>query len=98
MARGNYFKPNRAGYRSVLQGGEIRTACEIKAGALAASASRQSGIDYGIDSMQGLNRIHTRVSTTSRADFFRERSYHALSIAVGSAGGNVSSGSSRRRR
>lgn len=88
MARGNYFKPSYTGYRSVLNGPDAKLACESKAVALAASAARQSGIDYAIDSMQGLNRIHTRVSTTSKADFFKERRYHALSIALGSMLGN----------
>lgn len=89
MAKGNYFKPSHTGYRDVMLSGEIRTVCEVKAGSLAASAARQSGIAYGIDSMAGLSRIHTRVSTQTRDDFYRERHYHALSIAVGAAGGNA---------
>lgn len=90
MAKGNYFKPSYTGYRAVLNGGDAKIACEFQAGLLTASASSQSGIDYAIDSMQGLNRIHTRVSTATKADFFRERHYHALSIAAGSLGGHMS--------
>lgn len=89
MARGSYFKPNYTGYRAVLNGSDAQTACEIRAGSIAASAARQSGISYGIDSMRGLNRIHTRVSTVTREDFFRERSLHALSIACSVAGGST---------
>ncbi len=90
MARGNYFKPNGAGYLAVLNGPDARAACEGEAAVLAVSASYQSGIDYAIDSIRGLTRIHTRVSTSGSADFYRERSYRALAIALGSAGGNVS--------
>lgn len=68
---------------------EVMTACEIKAGAIAASAARQSGTTYQIDSIVGINRIHTRVSTVGSKDFFREAHYGALSIALGSMGGNV---------
>lgn len=73
-----------------MQGREVRTACEVQAGSIAASAARQSGTDYRIDSVEGLNRIHTRVSTQTKADYYRERHYHALSIALGTAGGTAS--------
>lgn len=73
-----------------MQGYDVRMACEAKATTIAVSASAQSGIDYGIDSMQGLTRIHTRVSTQTAADYFRERSYNALAIACSTAGGNAS--------
>lgn len=66
------------------------TACEVKAGAIAASASRQSGTVYNVDSMTGLNRVHARVSTVGSVDFFREAHYHALAIALESMGGTVS--------
>lgn len=92
------FKPNPAGYRAVLLSGDARKACETAAASLSASAASQSGIDYGIDTMEGLNRIHTRVSTQTSEDFFRERKYHALEIAVSSAGGNVTGGSRTRRK
>lgn len=92
------FKPNPAGYRAVLLSGDARKACETAAASLSASASSQSGIDYSIDSMAGMNRIHTRVSTQTREDFFRERRLHALEIAVSSAGGNVTGGSRTGRR
>ena len=88
MARSG-FRPNYAGYRAVLLGNEARYACERAASTIAASAAGQSGIDYGIDSMQGLTRIHTRVSTQTTQDYYRERSYRALSIAVGAAGGHA---------
>lgn len=73
-----------------MQSREVVTACEIKAGAIAASAARQSGTNYVIDSMRGLTRNHTRVSTSGSADFFRERQYGALRIAVSTAGGKAS--------
>lgn len=96
MASGSYFKPNNAGYLAVLNGAEARTACEVRAGALAASAARQSGTSYAIDSMQGLHRIHTRVSTVGAADYFRERQYRALAIAVGASGGRMRGAKSYR--
>ena len=98
MASGNHFKPSPAGYRQVMLGADARSACERAAVMLAASAALQSGIEYGIDSMAGLNRIHTRVSTQTRDDYYRERHYHALSIACSAAGGNVSTSRSRGRR
>lgn len=98
MASGNHFKPSGAGYRQVMLGTDARSACERAAVTLAASASLQSGIEYGIDSMAGLNRIHTRVSTQTRDDYYRERHYHALSIACSAAGGNVSTSRRRGRR
>lgn len=91
MARKNTFVPSYTGYRSVMNShNEVMTACEVKGGAIAASASRQSGIDYRVDSVIGLNRVHTRVSTVTSADYFRERHYHALSIATSSMGGQAS--------
>jgi len=89
LASGGHFRANYAGYRAVMLGSEVRTACEVQAGAIAASAARQSGTDYRIDSVDGLNRIHTRVSTQTDADYYRERHYHALSIALGTVGGTV---------
>lgn len=97
MAR-NHFKRNPKGYREVLLSGDARRACERAAASLAASAASKSGTDYGIDSMEGLKRIHTRVSTQTSEDFFRERKYHALEIAVSSAGGNVTGGSRAGRK
>lgn len=67
-------------------------ACEAQAHRLAASAAAQSGIDYDVNSRPGLNRVHTRVTTTTASDYFRERVYGALSIAVGAAGGHPASG------
>lgn len=88
MARNGYFKPSWHGYRVVMNSSnDVMDACEVKAGAIAASAERQSGIDYMVDSRLGMNRIHTRVSTVTKADYYRERHYHALSIALGAAGG-----------
>lgn len=89
MASKNWYHHSESGYREVMQSVEIRNACEVQAGSLAASAARQSGIDYTIDSMNGLTRIHTRVSTSGAADFHRERNIRALTIAVGQAGGNM---------
>lgn len=90
MARGNYFKPSVTGYREVMNGhNDVMTACEAKAGAIAASASRQSGLDYVVDVQTGLNRVHARASTDgSAAAYYRERHYHALSIATSTMGGH----------
>lgn len=85
----NWFKHSESGYREVMQGADVMQVCEAQAHNIAASASGMSGIDYAIDSVKGLNRIHTRVSTVTKTDFFRERSYRALQIACGLAGGNV---------
>lgn len=102
MARGNYFKPSWHGYRYVMNShNDVMTACEIRAGAIAGFASGLSGIDYMVDSQVGMNRVHTRVSTVTNADFYRERHYHALSIALGANGGHPSTrayGGSRSKR
>lgn len=90
MASG--FKASYTGYRAIMNGHEVMTACQMRGESLAASASAQSGIDYDVNSRPGLNRIHTRVTTVSASDYFRERVYGALSIAVGSAGGHPASG------
>lgn len=84
------FRPNVMTYRQIMNGdAQVLTACEMAAGHLAGSAAAQSGTDYLIDSMRGLNRFHTRVSTVGIKDFMRERNYHALAIALADAGGNV---------
>lgn len=90
MARGNYFKPSVTGYREVMNSrNDVMTACEIKAGAIGESAARQSGLHYVVDVQTGLNRVHARVSTDgSAAAYFRERYYHALSIATSTMGGH----------
>ena len=77
------------GYRAVLNGSEMRHACEERAAQLAASAMRISGIVYDINSRTGLTRIHTRVTTQTKGDFFKENKSHALSTVCGAAGGNV---------
>lgn len=63
MARGNYFKHNVLGYKQVLQGPDALSFCEAEAARIAAAASAISGDGYDIDSVPGLNRIHTRVTT-----------------------------------
>lgn len=90
-ARKNRFVPSYTGYREVMNGPDAMAACEKQAASLAGSASAQSGMTYEIDSIRGLNRIHTRVSTDGTIQsYMRERHYGALSIALGAAGGNVS--------
>lgn len=85
------FRPNVVTYRQIMNGDAgVISACEIAAHHISASAAVQSGTDYMVDSMRGLNRIHTRVSTSTVKDFFRESHYHALAIACATAGGNVS--------
>lgn len=87
MAR-NHFKPSWHGYRNVMNShNQVQTACEMKAESIAASASTQSGAVYSVDSRLGLTRLHTRVSTVGAKEYYRERHYHALSIALGSMGG-----------
>ena len=73
----------------MLNGTEMRQACEEQAVKLAASAMRISGIVYDINSRAGLTRIHTRVTTQTKGDFLKERKSHALSTVCGAAGGNV---------
>lgn len=82
MARGNWFHHSESGYRAVLNGRDARSACEAQAGRLKAAATAISGIDYDINSMAG-TRIHTRVTTVTQKDFFRERHHHALSMVCG---------------
>lgn len=89
MARAGHFSPNPIGYREIMNGHEMLSVCQERGEAFAASASRQSGTDYAVDSIRGLNRIHTRVTTTSIRDYMRERHYNALSIAVGQHGGST---------
>lgn len=91
MANGR-FKASYTGYRAIMNGPPALEACEAQGHRLAASAAAQSGIDYDVNSVRGINRIHTRVTTTSQSDYFRERVYGALSIAVGAAGGHPASG------
>lgn len=89
MARRKFY-PNVMGYRDVMNShNEVMDACQRQGMALAGAASAISGIDYMVDSITGINRVHTRVSTVTLKDFFRERHYHALSAAVGAAGGHV---------
>lgn len=100
MAKGKY-RVNWWGYRQILNGEpQIVTACENLGQQMAASASRQSGLIYTVDTMPGLNRIHTRVSTQGRAGqtraggemYGRERAFNALAVALGQFGGNVRGG------
>lgn len=91
MANGR-FKASYTGYRAIMNGPPALEACEAQGHRLAASAAAQSGIDYDVNSVRGINRIHTRVTTTTVSDYFRERVYGALSIAVGAAGGHPASG------
>lgn len=92
MARAGRFRPSVTGYREVMNShNDVMTACEIKAGAIGASASRQSGLSYVVDAQTGLNRVHARVSTDgTKAAFYRERHYHALAIATSAMGGRSS--------
>ena len=93
MARSNYFKPSWHGYRNVMNShNQVMTACQMKGESIAASASIQSGSEYLVDSRIGMTRVHTRVSTVGSKEYFRERHYHALSIALGSMGGIPRSG------
>ena len=78
----NWYHHSERGYHAVLNGVDARNACEAQAGRLKAAATGISGIDYGINSMSG-TRIHTRVTTVTKADFFRERHHHALSMVCG---------------
>ena len=78
-----WFHHNERGYHAVLNGQDARSACEAQAGRLKAAATAISGIDYDINSMQGVSRIHTRGTTVTQKDFFRERHHHALSMVCG---------------
>lgn len=77
-----WYHHSESGYRAVLNGPDARSACEAWAGRLKAAATGISGIDYHINSMGG-TRIHTRLTTVTRNDFFRERHYHALQMVAG---------------
>lgn len=91
MAR---FKPNRQGYLEVLNGDEMFRECTLRGDEVAISASRQSGIDYAVDTIRGMYRIHTRVTSPPaftlddegsrhwNSDYFRESNYRALNIAA----------------
>lgn len=109
MAKGNRFKPNRIGYQAIMNSNnEVMSMGETQGHLLATSASSQSGIDYRVDSRTGLNRFHVRVSTVTSKDYYRERHYKALAIAVGMGGnaffgayggeGGRSKGYKRKRR
>ena len=89
MARGGKFYANYVGYRSIMNGAPGIDACELAADAIRGAATAISGIDYYVDSMRGLNRIHTRVSTVTDSDRFRERRHNALATACASMGGQV---------
>lgn len=89
MAKRGHFEANFMGFREIMNGPAGIDACERAAAELSASATAQSGIDYGIDSMRGLNRIHTRVSTQTDKDRFRERHYGALATACSAMGGQA---------
>lgn len=91
VRKGGTFVPNPLGYREVMNGQRMLSHCQSVGNMLAAEASGWSAnSDFVVDSMQGLNRIHTRV-TTARGDpsdpsaFFRERHYgRDLGITAGS--------------
>lgn len=94
MQRGGRFIPNPTGYREVMNGPQMLSHCQSVGDSLAASAARQSGTAYVVDSIRGLNRIHTRVSTPPDwKEWHRESHYHALAIAAGSQGGSFSTSS-----
>lgn len=81
---GGTFVPNPLGYREVLNGRVTLAEMQSRGEMIAASATGQSGIDYVVDSQQGLNRIHTRVTTPADVSYFmRERSYMALAVVAG---------------
>lgn len=63
MAKNGRFKPSWSGYRQVLQGDDVMQALEGKAAILAGRATAISGHAYTIDSVVGLTRIHTRITT-----------------------------------
>lgn len=90
VRKGGTFVPNPLGYREVMNGQRMLSHCQSVGEQLAASAAVQSGIDYTVDSMRGLNRIHTRVKTpTDWPSYMRERHYGALAITAGSQPGGT---------
>ena len=91
VSGGGVYVPNAMGYREVLNGRVTLSEMQTRGEVLAASAARQSGIDYVVDSQQGLNRIHTRVSTppgsvNGRSPYLRERALRALAVVAAEGG------------
>lgn len=72
MARGR-FRPNRAGYREVLNGDEMFGVCDR----IGANMAARLGPGYTSDTIKGKNRIHTRVKTVG-STFWKERQSHLL--------------------
>lgn len=89
VRKGGTFVPNGVGYRVIMNGGarsEVMSHCQSVGEKLAASAAVQSGTEYVVDSIRGLNRVHTRVSTPPVwKEWHRERNLGALSLAVGNS-------------
>jgi len=80
-----------------MQGPDAQNACNIAAYNLAGAASGISGIDYEVNSMVGITRIHTRVTTVTTSDYWRERHHNALRMACETMGGNVGSSKGRKK-
>ena len=92
VRKGGTFVPNPLGYREVMNGQQMLSHCQSVGDMLAAEAGGWSEHSaYVVDSIRGLNRIHTRVSTPpgDTAAYFRERHYGALSIIAGSQRGGT---------
>lgn len=89
VSKGGTYLPNPVGYRTIMNGGargEVMSHCQSVGENLAASAAVQSGTNYVVDSIRGLNRVHTRVSTPPDwKEWHRERNLGALSLAVGNS-------------
>lgn len=75
------FKPNRSGYRYVLDSSpEVRDVCQRAGDAALAQAARYQG-EWSCDTQRGRVRFHTLVKADDYLARKAERDHHALSSA-----------------
>lgn len=72
------FVLNRAGVRSLLQGGEMKAVVEEKARGIAGRA----GVGYGVDTYVGARRVNAMVYPDSPEAYFRNLKHNTLLKAI----------------
>lgn len=82
MARDG-FRMNRKGYAEVLNSDDAWHACDSAGASLSQTANMDGHGEYTHDTIRGKTRIHTRVKTTDRASFYKERATRTLARIAG---------------
>ena len=77
MARDG-FRMNRKGYAEVLNSDDAWHVCDSVGASLSQTANMDGHGEYTHDTIRGKTRIHTRVKTTDRTSFYKERATRTL--------------------